>query len=189
MNRLLFILSILASLCFPTMAYSQIPQSVINAWQKDYYQDAYGDYDYNQPYLVMTMDYSKDGTCNIIVLPNCFIVTLYGTVVDYYFMCPELCISAKKADGQIVNFDNVKKEHDVVCVITEPESMRQFLALLREGNFRLLISDKPNSHGELIPVKRETVGIWEAMQEHLSQSPNFYATWGDQLGIPAYEEQ
>lgn len=189
MKEIFITISILVSLCIPTVAHSQIPQSAINAWHKDYYQDAYGDYDYNQPYLLMTLDYSKDGACNIVVLPNCFIVALYGTVVDYYFMSPELYISAKTADGQIVNFDNVKQDDVVACMITEPESMRQFLELLKEGNFRLVISNKPNSRGELIPVKGETIGVWEAMQAHLSQSPNFYAAWGDLLGIPAYEGQ
>lgn len=167
--------------------YPKAPQSAINAWHKEYYKDAYGDYDYRQPYLLMALDYSQDGSCIIGVLPDCFVISLYGTVVDYYFTSPELYISAKKADGQVINLDTVKQDGVADCLITEPESMRQFLNLLREGNFRLLISDKPNSHGELIPVKRETIGVWEAMQEHLSQSPNFYVAWGDLLGIPAYE--
>lgn len=191
MRAIITLLSILVSLCFPTIASSQIPKSAINAWHKEYYEDAYGDYDYRQPYLYMPLDYSKDSSCTIGVLPDCFIIFLYGTAVNYYFTSPELYVSAKTSDGQVINFKTSKPGNDAIatCVIKEPESMRKFLNLLRKGNFRLLISSKPNSQGELIPVKRETIGVWEAMNDHLSQNPNFYTTWGDLLGIPEYKGQ
>ena len=190
--RVIFtVLSILASLCFPTIAFSQIPRAAINAWHKEYYKDAYGDYDYRQPYLSMSLDYSRDNSCRIGVFPDFFVISLYGTVVNYYIMSPELYVSAKTNDGQVINFETSKPDNDAIatCMITEPESMRKFLNLLREGNFRLLISSKPNSQGELIPVKRETIGVWEAMNDHFSQSPIFYTAWSDMLGIPAYNGQ
>ena len=191
MKGIFITISILVSLCIPTVAYSQIPQSAINAWHKEYYKDAYGDYDYSKPYLVMSLDYSQDNSCIIGVFPDCFVISMYGAVVDYFLMSPDLYVSAKTSDGQVINFETSQPDNDTIatCMITEPESMRQFLELLREGNFRLVISSKPNSQGVLIPVKRETIGVWEAMQAHLSQSPNFYATWGELLGIPAYEGQ
>ena len=191
MRAIITLLSILVSLCFPTIASSQIPKSAINAWHKEYYKDAYGDYDYRQPYLYMTLDYSQDGSCTIGVFPDCFALSLYGKVVNYYFTSPELYVSAKTSDGQIINFETSNPDNEAIatCMITESESMRKFLNLLRQGNFRLLISNKPNSLGELIPVKRETIGVWEAMNDHLSQNPNFYATWGDLLGIPEYKGQ
>lgn len=171
---------------FPVVAFSKPPQSAIDAWHKEYYQDAYGDYDYRQPYILMSIDYSQDGSCIIGVTPDSFIISLYGTVVDYFLTEPDIYISAKKADGQIINFDCIKADNVATAIINEPESMRRFLSLLREGNFRLLISSSPNSRGELVPVKRETIGVWEAMDAHLSQSPIFYTTWGDMLGIPQY---
>lgn len=191
MRAIITLLSILVSLCFPTIASSQIPKSAINAWHKEYYKDAYGDYDYSKPYLVMSLDYSQDNSCIIGAFPDCFVISMYGAVVDYFLMSPDLYVSAKTSDGQVINFKTSKPENDAIatCMITEPESMRKFLNLLRKGNFRLLISSKPNSQGELIPVKRETIGVWEAMNDHLSQNPNFYTTWGDLLGIPEYKGQ
>lgn len=155
MKGIFITISILVSLCIPTVAYSQIPQSAINAWHKEYYKDAYGDYDYSKPYLVMSLDYSQDNSCIIGAFPDCFVISMYGAVVDYFLMSPDLYVSAKTSDGQVINFETSQPDNDTIatCMITEPESMRQFLELLREGNFRLVISSKPNSQGVIIPVK------------------------------------